>query len=201
MRVTSNWLFWKTITPHSTGISLGFAIGCPLRSQPSTTSTDHPSPDTPRAFPGVSSPPEDPSVDLFPQLFARLEMDYAPFWHGNAITISWISPYAQCLSVDGKCAKPTNFDAMPTRNCSACRLQNGGHGHVGITLRELVKPGGHFYNKVRAIHGGPDGSMGSGSELSSSVTDGRFAAGQVRDPIYWFNRSPNWLCSPLGARL
>lgn len=27
IRTTSNWLFWKTITPHSLGISFGLAIG------------------------------------------------------------------------------------------------------------------------------------------------------------------------------
>ena len=54
--------------------------------------------------------------------------------------------------VDRKTAKAADFDAMSSNQCVVHRIKNGLDRVLRITLGELCKPCGKFFNKVRAGH-------------------------------------------------
>ena len=70
----------------------------------------------------------------------------------NGLARAGVAAYAGLAVIDGKAAKAANFNTVTAHQGIADGIQNGFDGLLGITLVELAKLGGKFFDEIGSGH-------------------------------------------------
>ena len=75
-------------------------------------------------------------------------MGNALLWNRHRLTTARIATHARRPSIDREATEAANFDAMPAHQCVGHGFENGLHGMLGVTVRELAETRGEFFNQI-----------------------------------------------------